>query len=76
MISGTVFSEEYTMDQFEHIELRCLNKKCEYSGYIRTELFEDLPHFCPLCSKPLVSEVDVAVFTVLLQIGIPTKDYS
>jgi hypothetical protein len=68
------------MEDSNHIELRCINKKCQYgrgndSIYVNLEMFRDNVHFCPLCQHPLVSEVDVAVFSLLLETGITTEDF-
>ncbi|HEX2682334.1 MAG TPA: hypothetical protein VHL77_00280 [Ferruginibacter sp.] len=68
------------MNEGDHIELRCINKKCLYghsekSIYVSLEMFRDNIHFCPLCQHPLVSEVDVAVFSLLIETGITTQDF-
>ena len=66
--------------QSDYIQLQCLNKKCLYSKndhsiYVSLEAFRDNIHFCPLCQHPLVSEVDVAVFSLLIETGITTQDF-
>lgn len=68
------------MDQDSHIELRCINKSCLYgqtdkSIYVSLEIFRDNIHFCPLCQHPLVSEVDVAVFSLLIGTGITIQAF-
>lgn len=72
------------MDECDHIKLQCINKKCQYSScgrnanksiYVSLEAFRDNIHFCPLCQHPLVSEVDVVVFSLLLETGITTQDF-
>lgn len=72
------------MNQDDHIQLQCMNKKCQYSNwghntgksiYVSLEAFRDNIHFCPLCQHPLVSEVDVAVFSLLIETGITTQDF-
>lgn len=72
------------MDEGDHIQLQCINKKCQYSScghnssksiYVSLEAFRDNIHFCPLCQHPLVSEVDVAVFSLLIETGITTQDF-
>ena len=68
------------MSEGDHIQLQCLSKKCLYgqtgnSIYVSMEAFRDNVHFCPLCQHPLVSEVDVAVFSLLIETGITTHDF-
>lgn len=77
-------AKTYNMDGADHIKLQCINKKCQYSScghnadrsiYVSVKVFRDNVHFCPLCQHPLVSEVDVAVFSLLIETGITTQDF-
>ncbi|HEY0678755.1 MAG TPA: hypothetical protein VGD17_10750 [Chitinophagaceae bacterium] len=71
------------MEDGDHIKLQCINKKCHYSGHGQSEIsifvdvkgYKDSIHFCPLCQHPLVSEIDVALFSLLIETGITTEDF-
>lgn len=70
------------MNEGDHIRFQCINKKCHYSCYgyndnsiyIKLDSFKDNIHFCPLCQHPLVNEIDVSVFSLLIETGITTQD--